>query len=118
RRRLGEWSIHSAHDRTRVTMVTTQGGGRMPRSANPRRSAVVLTVAVVIAGASAVLGAIAFWPRGDPPDLGVVPNTYVDATVVDVTSDPCLDTEITAPDCRTVRAELTTGEDAGEIVEF
>ncbi|HLT69001.1 MAG TPA: YibE/F family protein [Acidimicrobiales bacterium] len=79
----------------------------------------MLTVAVVVAGALALLGVIAFWPRGEAPDLGDLPNTYVDATVVEVTTDRCLDPEIAAPnDCRMVTAELTSGEDAGDIVEF
>jgi uncharacterized membrane protein len=91
----------------------------MSPSARPRRSPVVLTVAVVVAGALALLGVIAFWPRGEAPDLGDLPNTYVDATVVEVTTDRCLDPEIAAPnDCRMVTAELTSGEDAGDIVEF
>src|SRR5690606_6584670 len=55
----------------------------------------------------------------EAPDLGDLPNTYVDATVVEVTTDRCLDPEIAAPnDCRMVTAELTSGEDAGDIVEF
>jgi len=79
----------------------------------------VLTVAVVVAGALALLGLAAFWPRGDAPELGDLPNTYVDATVVEVSTDRCLDPEIDAPnDCRLVTAELTSGDDAGEVVEF
>ncbi len=46
----------------------------MPQDAPPRRSARVLTLVVVIAGALAVLGTIAFWPRGDAPDLGSSPT--------------------------------------------
>lgn len=91
----------------------------MPSSAPPRRSARVLTIVVVIAGALAVLGAIAFWPRGDAPDLGAQPNSYVDATVTSIDADTCLDPEIVAPgDCQIVTAALTSGPDAGDTIDF
>jgi uncharacterized membrane protein len=85
----------------------------------PRRSARVLTLVVVIAGALAVLGTIAFWPRGDAPDLGTQPNTYVDATVTGIDTDSCQDPEIDAPGpCQLVSAELTSGDDAGDEITF
>jgi uncharacterized membrane protein len=91
----------------------------MPHSAIPRRSSRVLAVAVVIAGAVAVLAAVAFWPRGDAPDLGVQPNTYVDATVRSIDDDTCQDPEIDAPgECQVVTAELTSGDDAGDTIDF
>jgi len=76
----------------------------MPNRAAPRRSARVLTVAVVIAGALAVLGAVAFWPPGDAPDAGPAAPGYVDATV-------------TAVDHGSFTAELTSGPDRGDTVE-
>src|SRR5688572_9774546 len=95
------------------------GGRRMPTSTSPRRSARVLTVAVVVVGAVAVLAAIAFWPRGDAPDLGVQPNTYVDATVRGIDDDMCQDPEIDAPgQCQIVTAELTSGADDGDTIDF
>ena len=91
----------------------------MAQSTSPRRSARVLTVAVVVVGALAVLGAIAFWPRGDAPDLGVQPNTYVDATVRGIDDDMCQDPEINAPgQCQIVTAELTSGADEGDTIDF
>lgn len=76
----------------------------MPNRAAPRRSARVLTVAVVIVGALAVLGAMALWPRGDAPDAGPTAPGYVDATV-------------TAVDGGSFTAELTSGPDRGDTVE-
>jgi uncharacterized membrane protein len=76
----------------------------MPNRAAPRRSARVLTVAVVIVGALAVLGAVAFWPRGDARDAGSSAPGYVDATV-------------TAIDRGSFTAELTSGPDRGDTVE-
>jgi uncharacterized membrane protein len=84
-----------------------------------RRSARWLTIVVVVAGALAVLGVIAFWPRGDAPDLGVQPNRYVDATVLGSESDTCQDPEVVAPTpCQVVTADLTSGADAGETITF
>jgi uncharacterized membrane protein len=91
----------------------------MAQSTSPRRSARVLSVAVVVVGAVAVLAAIAFWPRGDAPDLGAQPNTYVDATVRGIDDDTCQDPEIDAPgECQIVTAELTSGPDAGDTIDF
>lgn len=91
----------------------------MARSTSPRRSARVLSVVVVVIGAVAVLAAIAFWPRGEAPDLGAQPNTYVDATVQDIDDDMCQDPEIDAPgQCQIVTAELTSGPDAGDTIDF
>jgi uncharacterized membrane protein len=79
----------------------------------------VLTLAVVGLGALAVLGVAAFWPRGDAPDLGVQPTTYVDATVTAIDDDTCQDPEISAPGpCQVVDARLTSGPDAGDDITF
>jgi uncharacterized membrane protein len=79
----------------------------------------VLTLAVLSLGALAVLGVAAFWPRGDAPDLGVQPTTYVDGTVTSVDLDTCQDPEISAPGpCQVVGARLTSGPDAGEDITF
>ena len=91
----------------------------MAQSSSPRRSARVLSVAVVVVGALAVLAAIAFWPRGEAPDLGVQPSSYVDATVRGIDDDMCQDPEIDAPgQCQIVTAELTSGPDAGDTIDF
>jgi uncharacterized membrane protein len=74
---------------------------------------------VVLAGAGAVLAAIAYWPRGDAPDRGTQSPTYVDATVRSVEDGTCddPDTGDEAP-CRVVTARLTTGSDEGATVRF
>jgi|RhiMethySRZTD1v2_1073278.scaffolds.fasta_scaffold03373_19 uncharacterized membrane protein len=91
----------------------------MPQDAPPRRPARLLTLAVVIVGAVAVLGVVAFWPRGDAPDLGDQPGTYVDAAVTAVDSDTCDDPEASAPvPCQVVSADLTSGPDRGDEVTF
>jgi uncharacterized membrane protein len=91
----------------------------MPTRVAPRRSARVLTLVVVVIGALAILGTIAFWPRGEAPDLGAQPNTYVDATVTDIDDDTCPDPEINAPGaCQIVSAELTSGPDDGDVITF
>jgi uncharacterized membrane protein len=95
--------------------------GRMARR-DPRvrrRSARWLTVAVVIAGALAVLGLVAYWPRSDAPELPPQPNTYVDATATGVDTQTCDDFETgaTTP-CQVVTALLTSGADDGDEIEF
>ena len=91
----------------------------MLQDAPPRRSARVLTLMVVLVGTLAVLGTIAFWPRGDAPDLGDQPNTYVDATVTGIDTDTCQDPEVDAPGpCQVVSAELTSGDDRGDEITF
>jgi uncharacterized membrane protein len=84
-----------------------------------RRAARWLTVAVVVAGALAVLGFVAYWPRGDAPELPPQPNTYVDATVTGVDTQTCDDFETgaTTP-CQVVSAHLTSGPDDGDEIEF
>jgi uncharacterized membrane protein len=78
-----------------------------------------LTVVVVLVGAAAVLATIAFWPRGDAPDLGVQPSDYVDATVVRVERETCDDPESDAPGpCQVVTARLTSGPDEGDVIRF
>ena len=89
----------------------------MLQDAPPRRSARVLTLVVAIVGALAVLGMIAFWPRGDAPDLGDRPDSYVDATVTGIVAAPCQDPETDAPGpCQVVRADLTSGGERGDEV--
>ena len=91
----------------------------MLQDAPPRRSARVLTLVVVVVGALAVLGTIALWPRGDAPDLGDQPTTYVDATVTGIDTDTCQEPEVDAPGpCQLVRAELTSGDDRGDEITF
>src|ERR671912_730499 len=84
-----------------------------------RRSVRWLTFGIVVAGALAVLGLIAFWPRGDAPELAPQPNTYVDATVTGIDEQTCddFDTGATTP-CQIVSAELTSGASDGDVIQF
>jgi len=79
-----------------------------------------VTVGIALAGALAVLGAVALWPRGEAPDLGIQPITYVDATVMAFDDEGvCYETEIEAPaPCRIVSARLTSGPDADSEITF
>jgi uncharacterized membrane protein len=64
-----------------------------------------LTLLVAVAGAVTVLGLVAFWPRGDAPDLGVdAAGRDVEATVV-------------AVDGEVVTVRLTSGPDGGDEVD-
>src|SRR4029453_1150030 len=84
-----------------------------------RRRARWLTVVVVLAGAAAVLGTIAFWPRGDAPELGGQAGSFVGPTVRSVEDDTCDDPETgDEASCRVVSARVTSGDDEGDVVEF
>jgi uncharacterized membrane protein len=84
-----------------------------------RRSARWLTLGVVVAGALAVLGLVAYWPRGDAPELPPQPNTYVNATVTGIGTQRCDDLEVGATtSCHVVSARLTSGPDDGDEIEF
>jgi uncharacterized membrane protein len=74
---------------------------------------------VLAAGGLALLGLVALWPRGDAPDLGIQPNTYVDATVTAIQDGMCDDPEIAGPgQCLRIGARLTSGDDKGDEVTF
>jgi uncharacterized membrane protein len=87
-------------------------------TAASRRRARWLTVVVVLAGAAAVLGTIAFWPRGDAPELGPQSASFVDATVSSVADDSCDTGQGDEVSCRVVTARLTSGGDEGDVVRF
>ncbi|HET6836027.1 MAG TPA: YibE/F family protein [Acidimicrobiales bacterium] len=83
------------------------------------RAARSLTVGVVVAGALAVLGFVAYWPRGDAPELPPQPNTYVDATLTGIDTQTCDDFETgSTTSCQVVSARLTSGPDDGDEIEF
>jgi uncharacterized membrane protein len=85
----------------------------------PRPAVRWVTVGIVVAGALALLGLVALWPRGAAPDLGNQPNTYVDATVTGVDHTTCDDPEVGAPaPCQSVEADLTSGPDKGTGITF
>jgi uncharacterized membrane protein len=78
-----------------------------------------LAVAVAVVGALALLGVLAAWPRGEAPDLGVQPTTYVDAEVTDVENGTCPEIEVEAlGDCRIVSVRLSSGDAAGTDASF
>lgn len=84
------------------------------------RAVTGLTITLTAVAALAVLGLIAFWPRGDAPRVDIAPRTYVDATIRTADEGPCpgIDPEIELPDCRIHEAELTSGDDEGLAVTF
>ncbi|HKH04828.1 MAG TPA: YibE/F family protein [Acidimicrobiales bacterium] len=78
-----------------------------------------LGVAVAVVGALALLGVVVAWPRGEAPDLGVQPTTYVDATVTGVEDGTCQEIEVDAlGDCRIVSVRLTSGDESGTEAAF
>src|SRR5918994_1888093 len=78
-----------------------------------------LGVAVAVVGALALLGVLAAWPRGEAPDLGVQPTTYVDAEVTGVENGTCPEIEVEAVgDCRIVAVRLSSGDAAGTDASF
>jgi uncharacterized membrane protein len=84
-----------------------------------RRAARLLILGVVAAGALAVLGLVAYWPRDDAPELPPQPNTYVDATVTAIDTQTCDDFETGGTtSCQVVSARLTSGPDDGDQIEF
>lgn len=98
-----------------------QGGGAELDLGPARRWTPVrwVGVAVAVAGALALLGLVALWPRGDAPELGARPGGYVDGRVVGVERGTCDDPELNAyGDCQIVAAHLTSGADAGDDVRF
>jgi uncharacterized membrane protein len=73
-----------------------------------------LTWSVVAIAVVTLLGFGLLWPRGETPDLGVRPGTYVDATVVSTERTTCDAVEAEAlAGCSSVEVEITSGEDAG-----
>ncbi|MGD9795283.1 MAG: YibE/F family protein [Acidimicrobiia bacterium] len=74
---------------------------------------------VVAVAALALVGLVALWPRGDAPDLGRLPNTFVDATVTAVTEDQCVSGEADAlTSCQLATVQITSGPDRGQSGEF
>jgi len=76
-------------------------------------------VGIAVAGALAVLGLIALWPRGDAPDLGAQPTNFVDASVTRIDDGSCQEIELDATGaCQIVSARLTSGPDEGQEITF
>src|SRR5918998_1280 len=79
-----------------------------------------ITVVMVAVAALTVLGLVALWPRGDAPDLGVQPRTYVDASITDSRAGRCQGIEIPEQleDCTVYDVELSSGPNEGDTVEL
>jgi uncharacterized membrane protein len=77
-------------------------------------------IAIAAIGALTVIGLVVMWPRGDAPEIGPLPQDYVDGTIVATTTDStCTDIELDQPiDCVAHDVELTSGPDAGSDVRF
>jgi uncharacterized membrane protein len=79
------------------------------------RAIVWLRGAVIAVGVLAVIGMVVLWPRGDAPDLGIRPTTYVDATVRSIDVRDCDSIEVPGAlsRCRVLDVELTSGDRSG-----
>jgi uncharacterized membrane protein len=78
-----------------------------------------LTVTVLVVGVLTVLGLIAFWPRGEAPDLGDQPGNYVKATITSARESACPGIEVEGRDaCLVYSARLSSGPEDGQTVEF
>lgn len=80
-----------------------------------------LTLIVAVAAALVVLGLVAWWPRGDAPDLRQ-PTRFVDGTVRSVTTTTCDEpggggAAGGGGPCRRVTVELTAGAARGREVD-
>ena len=73
-----------------------------------------LTRLVVVIAVATLVGFGAFWPRGEAPDLGAQPGTYVDATVTAAERSTCDAVEAEAlSGCSRVEVDITSGAESG-----
>jgi uncharacterized membrane protein len=78
-----------------------------------------LRISTIVVGALTVLGLVALWPRGDAPDLGAQPRTFVDATITTITDSVCPGIEVPGDQpCKVYGADLSGGPEAGDAVTF
>lgn len=78
-----------------------------------------LGIGMAVVAALTVLGLIAMWPRGEAPELGDQPNTFVDATITDVAEEGCEGIDVPGPTaCLMYTVELSSGSNAGETAQF
>ncbi len=90
-------------------------GARTVTGMRTDRAIAWLRGAVIAVGVAAVVGMVVLWPRGEAPDLGIRPTSYVDATVRSVHTQECSSIEVPGAltGCRLLEVELTSGERSG-----
>jgi uncharacterized membrane protein len=94
-------------------------GGTAEPSLDHDDSAVVIrrlmTRVVIAVAVLTMVGLVVLWPRGEAPDLGIQPGTYVDATVVEVDQTECPAVEADAlTNCQRATVDITSGPDSGQ----
>lgn len=90
-------------------------GGEVVEQAENERTRVWLTRGVIAIAVFTLIGFGALWPRGEAPDLGAQPGTYVDATVTESIRTTCDAVEAQAlAGCFRVEVEITSGPEEGE----
>jgi uncharacterized membrane protein len=87
------------------------------RPPNPARAWLAILVALI--GAVTVLGLVVMWPKGEAPDLGNQPRTFVDGTITAAGQGTCPGIEVpTDQPCTIYGVRLTSGPDKGDQIEF
>ena len=102
-------------------MSTRNAGLGQERPAGNRGEPVrqVLVWSVVAVGVAALVGLVAFWPRGEAPDLGMQPGSHVNAVVTGLTTRTCESMEVVADtECTYAEIEITSGPDPGSTGVF
>jgi len=78
-----------------------------------------MTRAVIALAVLTLVGVAALWPRGEAPDLGTQPNTFVEATVTESRTATCDAIEADAlTGCQEVDVEITSGPNVGDTGVF
>jgi uncharacterized membrane protein len=78
-----------------------------------------LRITIAVVGALALLGLVAFWPRGEAPDLGTQGRTLVDATVTSARDSVCQGIEVPGDQpCTTYGVDVSSGPTKGQAATF
>lgn len=79
-----------------------------------------ISIVMVATAALTVIGLVALWPRGEAPDLGAQPRTYVDASITASRAGRCPGIEIPEQleDCTIFDVRLASGANAGDTIEL
>jgi len=74
-----------------------------------------ITRALIVLAVLTVIGTVVLWPRGEAPDIGDQPNTFVDATVTGAREASCDAIEADAlAGCQEVDVRIESGPNSGE----